>query len=364
MNRRWAIVVVTLMVAVGACGGDSGGGSDGGAAGGSAGRSGGAGGAEPDPIDAASPGERSVQVVGANKVRLFGTFTSPPAAQSASVPGVLLVPTTGPGDRNGLIGSSGAPDRIAQDMAQAFSGAGVASYRYDRRGTGESKLEPDMRLSFADLVTDAKAALDLLAQRRETSGRDLAVVGYDLGGLVATRLAATDPRVKRLVLVSTPGGAPVEMQAAQLRAVGGQPLEDALRSTVANLLATKTLPSIDALPAELRPLFPPVEAPFLAELYGMDGAAEAAKVRVPTMVVTGADATGYDPARLAAAVPGAQMVTSPGSSTLVLTGALPADDPSNPASATHVHGAGPPVAATKRDADALGRITGFLTASP
>lgn len=353
MRRRWAIAVLAIMVLAGACGG-------------AGGDSGGEDAAAPasDPIDAATPGDRSVQVVGANKVRLFGTFTTPPAGQSASVPGVLLVPTVGPGDRNGLIGPSGAPDRIAQDLAQAFSGAGVASYRYDRRGTGESKLEPDVRLSFADLVADAKAALDLLAQRRETSGRDLAVVGYDLGGLVATRLAATDPRVKKLVLISSPGGPPVELQAAQLRAVGGPPLADALRSTVANLLATKTVPSIDALPAELRPLLPPTEAPFLAELYGLDGAAEAAKVRVPTLVVSGRDPAGYEPARLAAAIPGAQTVSSPGGPTLVLTGALPTEDASDPASAAHIHGAGPPVAATKRDAGALDRITGFVNAGP
>lgn len=357
MTRRWAVVVLAVLVLAAGC---NGGGGDSGDVDGAAAP----GATEPDPIDAATAGERSVQVVGANKVRLFGTFTTPPAAQSASVPGVLLVPTVGPGDRNGLIGPSGAPDRIAQDLAQAFSGAGVASYRYDRRGTGESKLEPDVRLSFADLVADAKAALDLLAQRRETSGRELAVVGYDVGGLVATRLAATDPRVKKLVLVASPGGAPVEMQAAQLRAIGGPQLADALRTTVANLLATRTLPPPDSLPAELRPLLPPAEAPFLAELYGLDGAAEAARVKVPAMVVAGGDGAGYDAARLAAAIPGAQMVTSPGSATLVLTGALPTDDPSNPASAAHVHGAGPPVAATKRDADALGRITGFVNAAP
>ncbi|MDQ4096438.1 MAG: alpha/beta hydrolase, partial [Actinomycetota bacterium] len=136
---------------------------------------------------------------------------------------------------------------LAQDLAQGFGGAGIASYRYDRRGTGESKLDPDTRLTFDDMVADARAGLDLLAQRKETSGRDLTVVGYDLGGLVALRLAATDDRVKRVVLISSPGRTAADVQAAHLAALYGPESADALRATVANLLATRTLPPIDEL---------------------------------------------------------------------------------------------------------------------
>ena len=140
-------------------------------------------------------GERAVQFEGASKAKLFGTITIPATQPGATVPGVLLVPTAGAG---GLLGGAGVNDPLGKDLAKTFSDAGVASYRYDQRGTGSSKLEPDVRLSFADLVADAKAGLDLLAQRRETTGRDLAVVGYDQRGLVALRLAATDARVKRV----------------------------------------------------------------------------------------------------------------------------------------------------------------------
>ena len=306
-------------------------------------------------------GERAVQFEGAGKAKLFGTFTMPAAQSGATVPGVLLVPTAGAG---GLLGAAGVNDPLGKDLAKTFTDAGVASYRYDQRGTGSSKLEPDVRLSFDDLVADAKAGLDLLAQRRETAGKDLSVVGYDQGGLVALRLAATDPRVKRVVLISTPGSSLVDVRASQLQARYGAESAAALRAEVAKLVATRSVPPLDQLRTELRPLLPAQEAPFLADLFALDPAAEAAKVKVPAMIVVPTDPAPYDPQRLAAAIAGAQVVTSAGSgSTLVISGPTP-EDLSDPNSANHDHGAAPPVAPTTRDTATLERVARFVGATP
>ena len=315
------------------------------------------------PQGATAASERPVQFTGAGKVKLFGTFTMPETKAGESVPGVLILPTAGAGDRNGILGVTGVADPLGHDLAATFGKAGLATYRYDQRGTGESTIEPDVRLSMDDLVADARAALDLLAQRRETAGKDLSVVGYDQGGLVALRLAAVDDRVKRVVLVSTPGRPLVDLRAAQLSERYGPESIDALRGLVANLLATKTLPPIDAMRTELRGLFPPQEAAFLAELYGMDPAAEAAKVKVPAMIVVPADPAPYDPQRLAAVMPGSQVVHSGGSGpTLLIAGPRP-EDRSDPQSPAHEHGMGPPVAATKRDTATLDRMSQFLTSA-
>jgi pimeloyl-ACP methyl ester carboxylesterase len=332
----------------------------------SSGNGGDSGSAADDPTDpvagSVNPGERNVQFVGAGRVRLSGTLTVPPAASGANVPGVLIVPNAGKGDRNGLLSVTGVPDGLGGDIAQKLSDGGAASYRYDRRGTGESRIEPDVRLSFDDLVADARAGLDLLAQRRETAGRELTVVGYDSGGLVALRLATSDDRVKRLVLISTPGQPLVEMQAAQLAAQYGPESADALRSTVASLLVTRSLPPADSMRAEIRELLPPNEAGFLADLYAFDPATEAAKVKVSTMLVLPRDTAPYAPAGFSA-TPRLEVVNSPaGGPTLLIEGPPPTDDRANPASPTHEHGAGPAVAATKRDGEVLGRIAAFVTA--
>ena len=345
---RAMVVAVVLLLTAAACSGGGGGRQTSGL---------------DDPIDdALAPGDRAVQVVGAGKVRLYGTLAIPQSGVATSTPGVLIVPSAGSGTRDGLVSETGANDGLAKELAAALGQGGTVSYRFDRRGTGESKIEPDVRLSLDDLVADARAGLDLLEQRRETSGRDLAVVGYDQGGLVALRLAATDTRVKRLVLISTPGRSLVDAQAAQLSAQYGAESAAVLRSTVTGLLATRTLPPLDAMRAELRPLLPPQEAAFLAQLYGMDPSAEAAKVKARSLIVVGRDAPAYDPERLRTALAGAEVVAAPTASpTLVNTGPPPTDDPGNPESPIHEHGAAPAVAAEGRDAEAMNRMTTFLT---
>lgn len=349
-NRRYVPILALVAMLTAACSGGSGGGAT-----------------TDDEAIAPAAGrqvpanERPVQFDGAGKVKLFGTFAMPATESDATVPGVLMIPTSGAG---GFLGPAGVADPLGKDLAKTFTDAGVASYRYDQRGTGQSKLEPDVRLSFDDLVADARAAVDLMAQRRETAGRDLSVVGYDQGGLVALRLAATDPRVKRVVLISTPGRSLLDVRAAQMEARYGAEAAAALRSEVANLLATRSVPPLDALRTEVRPLLPAQEANFLADLYAFDPAAEAAKVRVPTMVVVPSDAAPYDPQRLVAAIPGTQVVTSVGSgSTLVVSGPTP-EDRSDPMSANHEHGAAAPQAPTTRDTASLERVARFVANAP
>jgi len=38
---------------------------------------------------------------------------------------------------------TGTADPLGKDLANTFTGAGVASYRHDQRGTGRSEIEPE-----------------------------------------------------------------------------------------------------------------------------------------------------------------------------------------------------------------------------
>ncbi len=336
---RWALVLALMALLAAGCAG---------------------GGTSDDGAGPAGPvsGERPLQFEGAGNVRLFGTLTMPATQAGGAVPGALVILPTAAAA--GLPGQAGTANSVGRDLATSIAAAGVAAYRYDQRGTGASKVEPDIRLHFDDLVADGRAGLDLLAQRRETAGRELTVVGYDEGGLVALRLAATDNRVKRLVLVSAPGRSLVDVRAAQLQSRYGRESGDALRTQVAALLSSRSLPPLDQLRTELRPLLPAQEAAFLAELYGFDPAAEAVRVRVPTMIVVPADAAPYDAQRLVGVIPGAHVVTSVGSgSTLSIE--LPAAL-TNADSAQHLHDGPLPVAETKRDTAVIDAMAQFVAA--
>lgn len=349
-RARLTLVVVVLALAAAACSGGGDKASD----------------ESSDPLDrvAAEPGDRAVQITGAGKIRLFGTFAIPQAASGASVPGALIIPSAGLGDRDGLIGVGGVPDPMAKEIAQSLSRTGVATYRYDRRGLGESKIDPDIRLTVDDLVADARAGVDLLAQRKETAGKNLSLVAYDSGGLIALRLAASDDRIKRVVLIASPGRTLADVHAAQLAAKNGAASGDALRDTVTAVIATRTLPAPASLRTELRPMFPREEAAFLADLYAIDPTLDAAKLTTPVLIVVPTDSAPYAPERLVAAVPNgaAQVVTTTGGPTLSIEAPPVSISPNDPA--LHNNGMAGPVAAATRDAAAMGKITGFLSAAP
>jgi alpha/beta superfamily hydrolase len=150
-----------------------------------------------------TPGERDVQITGAAKLKMGATLAVPVDAKSAS-PAVLIIPAPGATNRDGPLVARPA-DPLYKDLSGSLTGAGVVTLRYDHRGIGESQLESGQQLSWDDMVADAKEALGYLSQRQEVDGSRIAVVGHDMGGAIALSLAAGDPRVKGVALVSTPG---------------------------------------------------------------------------------------------------------------------------------------------------------------
>lgn len=281
-----------LLVACGS-GSHGGGGDDGGAA----------------PPAAAEITERNAEFVGAGGLRLGGTLTLP-AGPAQGVPGVLIVPGVGALDRNS-VAAAGSPDEendrlssslnrsspgtvdpLFRDLAQALARAGVASFRYDKRGTAASRLPPDRALSLDDEVADAKAALAFLAERREVGTAALGVLGHDLGGVVAMRLAAADPRVKAAALVSTPGRPLADVLAADFTRSRGPGLANQLTIAVASLQASGRVPPADSLAPLLRPVLPPGADGYLTSLFALDPVAETKGVPTGVLLVRGgADVT-------------------------------------------------------------------------
>lgn len=248
------------------------------------------------PVGATADARDSlVAFTGADGLTLRGTLRVP---QNASVPSpsVVIIPGFGPTHRDGVAPPGGPPDPLYRDLSQAFAEAGVASLRYDKRGTGQSPLPADQALDFDDMVDDAAAALTFLAARAEVNPNRVALAGHDEGGLTALRVAAATRQMQAVVLVSTPGRPLADVLADDLVASADEPshgedLSQDLHAVVEELLATRALPAPDDLPAPLRPVFPPGEEAYLQAIFSLDPAHEAARVDVPALIVRG----GRDP---------------------------------------------------------------------
>ena len=184
-----------------------------------------------------------------------------------------------------------------------------------------------------------------------------------MGGVIAMRVAATDNRVKSVVLLSTPGRPLVDVMASSFEAANGKESGDAFRATIATLLATGALPERMAIRPDHQPVLPLGQDAVLRDMYAADPVADAAKVKAPALVVTGSRSPLVKPADgdlLKAALTSSEAFTADTTATLQqVTAALPQSfDPND----HRAHGGGRPPDTATRDQPAVDRITAFLRA--
>lgn len=258
---------------------------------------------------------------------LKGTLLAP---AKAGAPVVLVVPGSGPTDRDGNnpMGVNAATYRL---LAQDLAARGIATVRIDKRGMfGSAKAVADANaVAIPDYVADVHSWVGAI--RRSTGVPCVWVLGHSEGGLVALAAAQGGSEVQGicgLLLVATPGR-PL-----------GQVLRDQLRSNPANApLLEQALAAITKLegggrvdPASLhpalQPLFNEAVQGFLISAFAQDPARLIAATKMPVLVLQGERdlQVGVQDARLLAqASPAAQLVLLPDTNHVLK--AVVTDDP-------------------------------------
>ena len=136
---------------------------------------------------------------------LYGTLTLPDT-HDGSAPGVLFVHGSGPVDRDGNAidvetGNVVMAMDVYRQLAHALADAGIASFRFDKRGVGES--EGDTRLaSRADLLNDVRAAIDALRTQPEIGPNVIVVAGHSEGAYLAPAVAVEDETIAGVILLA------------------------------------------------------------------------------------------------------------------------------------------------------------------
>ena len=127
-----------------------------------------------------------------------------PVLANRSLPAILLIHGIGPLDKDQFI----PPDsRDFKQIAEYLSERGFVVLRYDKRaiGANDTLEDPDLwyNQTMDDLISDANKALHTLVDQPEVDKDNVSVLGGSQGSWIATRVAAANPFVKNVLLLST-----------------------------------------------------------------------------------------------------------------------------------------------------------------
>lgn len=142
--------------------------------------------------------ERNISYMNpAGRVVLGGTFTRP--LRGGPLPAVLLIPGSGPHDRDETIAGH-KPFRV---LAEYLTGRGIAVLRMDDRGVGVSTGD-FAKATTQDLASDTEAGLRYLLTRPDVDPKRVGLIGHGEGAIIAPMVALKLPQVAFLVLLAAP----------------------------------------------------------------------------------------------------------------------------------------------------------------
>jgi uncharacterized protein len=239
---------------------------------------------------------------------LNGTLTLP--AGRLPAPAVLIASGSGPLDRDS--DHRRARFGVARRLASALAAGGLASFRYDKRGVGESP--GDWRtVGLHDNVDDLGRARDALAARDEVDADRILLAGHSEGAILAAALAGRGVPTTGLVLLSmsaTRGDELLLWQARRIAPTLPAPARGLLRLLRVDL-ARKVAANHDRLRATTTDVAriggARLNARWHREFLAHDPREDLRRVTAPVLALTGEKDLQVDPADLPvieATVPG------------------------------------------------------------
>jgi uncharacterized protein len=218
-----------------------------------------------------------------------GSDPATPPHDPRPCPAVVLLPGSGPQDRDETIGRN----KPLKDLAWGLASRGVGVLRFDKVTYVHARQLAQARdFTLSDeYLPQAVAAIRLLTGHPAVDGARVFVAGHSLGGTVAPRVAAAEPSAAGLVILAG-GTQPLPWAAVrQLRyiasldpqtAAASQPAIDAL----ARQASVVDSPGLSAATPDSDLPFG-IPAAYWLDLRGYDPAAAAAAVGKPVLILQG-----------------------------------------------------------------------------
>ncbi|WP_373894949.1 alpha/beta hydrolase [Virgibacillus sp. CBA3643] len=196
-------------------------------------------------------------------------------------PVMLIIPGSGPNDRNG--NAQGINADSLKLVAEQLAEVGVASVRYGKRGAGKNQqaITSEEEMDFDQFVKDAHVWVELLDANENYT--EVGIIGHSQGSLVGM-LAAQKSNVDAFVSIAGAGRSIDKVIYDQL---GEQLPENLLNESEEILQQVKEGNQVEDISQGLQSIFRPSVQPFLTSWMDYDPAEEITKINIPTLLVKG-----------------------------------------------------------------------------
>lgn len=242
--------------------------------------------------------DREVQFT-VDGVTAYGTVHVPAHRAGERLPAVLLLPGSGPTDRDGDQPPSFTPHTLAL-MADEFGADGVMTLRFDKYGSGRTRTSEPGGLDLDAFVRQAVGAYDLMENQPESDRRHLGIAGHSEGGMTATlvalhthpqaiaMIAPQDRRLLDLLRMQLDAQFDTAVKAGQLTPEQAATNKQLLADAIADFRAGRPVDTSGLVPqvkALMDRLFGPLDAKFVRSDDAIYPPAAAAKLPRSTKVL-------------------------------------------------------------------------------
>lgn len=143
-------------------------------------------------------------------VKIGGTLTIPTNLKTSSL--VIMSSGSGPQDRDETLEGF----KIFKAIAHHLASQGIASFRYDDRGVGESTGD-FVNSTIEDHSNDLESIMEYFKTSKKHPFNDFILFGHSQGGILAGKVAVGNESVKKVILMGAPSVPLIEVVTYQVR---------------------------------------------------------------------------------------------------------------------------------------------------
>jgi pimeloyl-ACP methyl ester carboxylesterase len=208
-------------------------------------------------------------------LRLSGTLTIPRGRVTGRAPAVVTITGSGPEDRDEE-SSALKGYRPFRELADTLGRRGIAVLRLDDRGVNGSDVGP-LTATSQDFSDDIRAGVAFLRTRDEIDPARIGLVGHSEGGMIAPMIAATDPKLRAIVLMA--GTASTGREILHVQQVYGVDSMAHLTGSAREAALARASKATDSLAASM---------PWMKFFLEYDPSIVARRVKTPVLILQGA----------------------------------------------------------------------------